>query len=119
MVTCPQCKAPNDRITVLHKKTEPGGAAGEGLKAITVEIKRKCARCGHSWTTHPHKNWRWVYGTRIERWVLVPPEDRDWGVWGVPQEAFKTMGKDAAMATQTGGSVLGKAPRKKAPARRW
>ncbi len=108
MVTCPKCKAQNDWITVMHRKTEPGVTTGmiADIKEVTTEIKRKCAKCGHTWTTNPHKNWRWIYGTRIERWVLVPPTDRDWGIWGVPQAEFKKMGKEEALATQTGARAL-------------
>lgn len=59
-------------------------------------------RCG----SPNKKNWRWVYGTQIEQWVLVPPSDRDWKLWGIPQDEFKKMTKSEAMAAQRGGRVI-------------
>lgn len=112
MVTCPNCRAPDHLIDITSKKTEPGWGP-KGPKDVTVSIRRKCNRCDHRWSTTPNKNWRWVYGSQIDRWVLVPPTDRDWKLWGVPQDDYARMNATERMATQTGGRMVSRTSKKK------
>lgn len=49
---------------------------------------------------------RWVYGTRIEKWVLVDHTDRDFSQ-GITQEEMLKIGQEAAKIKYLSPSILG------------
>jgi len=43
---------------------------------------------------------RWVYGNRHGLWYPITKEDRDYDIWGIPNEEFMRMSEQEALATQ-------------------
>lgn len=107
-IKCPNCGATGKHVRITSRKTEPGMETHSiaDIKPITVAIRRKCSKCENKWTTNPHKNWRWIYGTRIERWILVPPSDFDWEMYGITQTDMKVIGKKRALECQGGAHFI-------------
>ena len=88
MVKCPKCGRVGSS-KIIRKRTALSWGADGGPKIIPIEIKRECGNCQHKWSTKLHKNWRWVRSSRLDKWVLVPPKDRDWERFGVTQDDMK------------------------------
>ena len=107
---CPKCGANTKFVRITSRKTEPGMKTHQisDIKPISVAIRHECSKCGGKWTTNPHKNWRWVYGTRIEKWILVPPSDFDWAMYGITQDDMKKIGMKHALEYQNAPKFIGK-----------
>lgn len=54
----------------------------------------------------PNTNIRWVLGTRTGLWYPIKPDDRDYYVWGIPNNEFIEMTEDEALRNQNTYRVL-------------
>jgi hypothetical protein len=55
---------------------------------------------------HTKPEWRWVFGTRTERWELVGPRDRDYDT-AIPQDVFARQDEATSRAQYLSPNKLG------------